>query len=125
MSKSLGRRIFLAHLELSYRLGRKITLAEFGELTAREMGREAAFTAASVSRWESGAQVPTLPIIEAIGSLTGTDPGWISHGSRSAAPGPRTLDVAALLGEVPVADSREILVDRPRRERAIDPETRL
>ena len=125
MSKSLGRRIFLAHLELSYRLGRKITLAEFGELTAKEMGREAAFTAASVSRWESGAQVPTLPIIEAIGSLTGTDPGWISHGSRSAAPGPRTLEVADLNGNgVSIADARELLVDRPRRERPLDPETR-
>ena len=75
---------------------------------------------------ESGAQVPTLPIIEAIGSLTGTDPGWISHGSRTAAPGPRTLEVAGLLGnEITMADSREILVDRTRRERPIDPETRV
>ena len=34
MTSSLARRIFLAHLELSYRLGRKVTLAEFGELIA-------------------------------------------------------------------------------------------
>jgi transcriptional regulator with XRE-family HTH domain len=123
MSKSLGRRIFLAHLELSYRLGRKITLAEFGELTAREMGRDAPFTAASVSRWESGVQVPTLPIIEAIGALTGTDPGWISHGSRTAAPGPRTLDESTGLADMR-ADHRELAIDATRRQRPLDPNAR-
>ena len=91
MSDTLGRRIFLSHLELSYRLGRKITLAEFGEMIARQMGRDAPFTGAAVSRWESGAQAPTPQIIEAIGSLTHTDPGWISHGDRSAAPRPGRL----------------------------------
>ena len=123
MSKSLGRRIFLAHLELSYRLGRKITLAEFGELTAREMGRDTPFTAASVSRWESGVQVPTLPIIEAIGALTGTDPGWISHGSRSAAPGPRTLEGSTEPADIPV-DHPAVSIDPTRRERRLDPDTR-
>ena len=88
MSDTIGRRIFLAHLELSYRLGRKITLAEFGELIARQMGRDAPFTAAAVSRWESGIQSPTPRIIEAIASITHTDPGWISHGRKSAAPRP-------------------------------------
>lgn len=88
MSDTLGRRIFLAHLELSYRLGRKVTLAEFGELIARQMGRDAAFTPAAVSRWESGMQNPTPRIIEAIAAITHTDPGWISHGRKSAAPRP-------------------------------------
>ncbi len=88
MSDTLGRRIFLAHLELSYRLGRKVTLAEFGELIARQMGREAPFTAAAVSRWESGMQNPTPRIVEAIAAITHTDPGWISHGRKSAAPRP-------------------------------------
>ena len=88
MTSSLGRRIFLAHLELSYRLGRRVTLAEFGELIAREMGREPAFTAAAVSRWESGSQIPTPAVIEAIASLTRTDPGWLSHGEKTSAPAP-------------------------------------
>ena len=39
MVSSLAQRIFLAHLELDYRLGRRIPLAELGELIAREMGR--------------------------------------------------------------------------------------
>src|SRR5688500_15696990 len=90
MSETLGERIFLAHLELSYRLGRRVTLAEFGELIAEEMGRETPFTPAAVSRWESGTQAPALEIIEAIGAVTRADPGWLSHGSRSAAPAPRS-----------------------------------
>ena len=89
MTSSLARRIFLAHLELSYRLGRKVTLAEFGSLIANEMGRDAAFTAAAVSRWEKGTQIPSPRVIEAIASLTGLDPGWLSHGDKTAAPGPR------------------------------------
>jgi transcriptional regulator with XRE-family HTH domain len=91
MADSLGQRIFLAHLELSYRLGRKVTLAEFGEMIAKRLKREEPFTGSAVSRWESGAQVPTPQIIEAIGALTHTDPGWISHGDRSAAPPPQRL----------------------------------
>ena len=89
MTSSLARRIFLAHLELSYRLGRKVTLAEFGELIAKEMGRNAPFTAAAVSRWEKGTQIPSPRVIEAIATLTGLDPGWLSHGDKSSAPGPR------------------------------------
>ena len=86
MSDTLGQRIFLAHLELTYRLGRKVTLAEFGEMIAKRLGRDTPFTGSAVSRWESGAQAPTREIIEAIGVVTHTDPGWISHGDRSAAP---------------------------------------
>lgn len=88
MSDTLGRRIFLAHLDLSYRLGRKVTLAEFGQMIAKQMGRDAPFTAAAVSRWESGTQNPTPTIVEAIAAITHTDPGWISHGRKSAAPRP-------------------------------------
>ena len=79
----------MAHLELSYRLGRRVTLAEFGELIAKESGRDLPFTAAAVSRWESGLQIPNPDIIEAIGRLTGIDPGWLSHGDKTAAPAPR------------------------------------
>ena len=89
MTNSLARRIFLAHLELSYRLGRKVTLAEFGESISKEMGRDAPFTAAAVSRWEKGTQIPSPRVIEAIASLTGLDPGWLSHGDKTSAPGPR------------------------------------
>lgn len=88
MTAVLARRIFLAHIELSYRLGRRVTLAEFGELIAREMGRDRPFTAAAVSRWEAGTQLPSTEVVEAIAVLSGIDPGWISHGARSAAPSP-------------------------------------
>ncbi len=86
---TLANRIFLAHLELSYRTGRKVTLAEFGERIAKEMGRSTPFTAGAVSRWENGTQAPTPEVIEAIATLTSIDPGWISHGEKSAAPSPR------------------------------------
>jgi len=88
MSSSLAQRIFHAHLELSYRLGRRVTLAEFGAMIAEEMGRRDAFTAAAVSRWENGQQIPSPRIIEAIASITDLDPGWISHGEKTSAPGP-------------------------------------
>jgi len=93
MASPVGQRIFVAHLELSYGLGRRVTLEEFGRLIAKQMGRRSPFTATAVSRWESGLQAPTSAIIEAIAELTKTDPGWISHGERSAAPAPRS-DVA-------------------------------
>jgi len=94
MSTTLARRIFLAHLELSYSTGRKVTLAEFGELVAKQLGRESPFSAAAVSRWEAGTQIPSSEVIEAIAAVTGTDPGWISHGDRSAAPPPPRLTPA-------------------------------
>ena len=94
MTDTLGRRIFLSHLELTYRLGRKVTLAEFGAMIAEQMGRDVPFTSAAVSRWESGAQTPTPQIIEAIAALAHMDPGWISHGDRSAAPRPPRVDRA-------------------------------
>ena len=89
MTASLAQRIFQAHLELSYRLGRRVTLAEFGELIASEMGRDEPFTAAAVSRWEKGVQMPSPRVIEAIATVTHLDPGWISHGEKTSAPGPR------------------------------------
>ena len=88
MSPTLAKRLFLAHTELNFRLGRKVTLAEFGQMIAQQMGRESAFTAAAVSRWENGTQVPAPEVIEAIAALTHTDPGWISHGDKTAAPSP-------------------------------------
>jgi transcriptional regulator with XRE-family HTH domain len=85
---ALGRRLFLAHLQLSYQLGRRITLAEFGRLIAERLGRETPFAATAVSKWEAGLQVPAPEVIEAIAELSGVDPGWISHGEKSAAPRP-------------------------------------
>src|SRR5919199_1819381 len=71
MATTLAQRIFVAHLEISYRLGRKVTLEEFGRLVARQMGRRAPFSAAAVSRWEAGTQTPTPDVIEAIAAVSG------------------------------------------------------
>jgi transcriptional regulator with XRE-family HTH domain len=128
MPLTLARRIFLAHLELSYRLGRKVTLAEFGDLIAKQMGREAPFSAAAVSRWEAGTQIPNADVVEAIAAVTHTDPGWISHGDRSAAPAPRligepkahpalpsTNDDSAALEDAPRVRSEETPKIKPKR----------
>lgn len=114
MSDTLGRRIFLSHLELAYRLGRKVTLAEFGAMIAEEMGRDAPFTGAAVSRWESGAQTPTPQIIEAIAALTRMDPGWISHGERSAAPRPPRIGRTS--EEEPPTPPQPVVVSRKRKQ---------
>jgi transcriptional regulator with XRE-family HTH domain len=118
MKSTLARRIFLAHLELSYRLGRKVTLAEFGELVARQMKRSTPFSAAAVSRWEAGTKIPGGDVIEAIAAVTHTDPGWISHGDRSAAPAPPRT------GEAEAAEPliAEELSDREESEQSLPPE---
>ena len=90
VTTTLGRRIFEAHLELSYQLGRSVTMTEFGQLIAERMGRKEPFSYAAVSRWEAGLQAPALEVIEAIAELARVDPGWISHGEKSAAPAPRS-----------------------------------
>ena len=113
MPSPVARRIFLAHLELSYRLGRKVTLAEFGQLVADQMGRSAPFTAAAVSRWEAGTQLPGPEVIEAIAGVTHTDPGWISHGEKSAAPPP--LRVGAPVAARPAAPEKQKAKPKPRR----------
>jgi transcriptional regulator with XRE-family HTH domain len=123
MPLSVARRIFLAHLELSYRLGRKVTLAEFGDLVAKQMGRKAPFSAAAVSRWEAGTQIPSADVIEAIAAVTHTDPGWISHGDRSAAPAPRLVAESSSrpappsTGHNPAAseDAQQVRAERARK----------
>lgn len=94
MPDSIATRILLAHLELNARLGRKVTQAELGAIVAERMGRGAPFTAAAVSRWETGSKLPGPVVIEAIAAATDTDPGWISHGSRTMAPAPRLRGAA-------------------------------
>jgi transcriptional regulator with XRE-family HTH domain len=99
MRSTLGRRLFLAHLQLSYRLGRRVTLAEFGRLIAKRLGRKRPFAATAVSKWEIGVQVPAPEVIEAVAELSGVDPGWISHGEKSAAPRPPLFPVEPPLPE--------------------------
>jgi transcriptional regulator with XRE-family HTH domain len=119
MSTTLARRIFLAHLELSYDVGRKVTLAEFGELVAKHLGRDAPFSSAAVSRWEAGTQIPSADVIEAIAAVTGTDPGWISHGDRSLAPAPPRLTPPGGVTSLPV-QTHAPLRESGKRERSVD-----
>jgi transcriptional regulator with XRE-family HTH domain len=118
MSHSIAQRIFLAHLELSYRLGRKVTQTELGELVAKHMGREEPFTAAAVSRWEAGTKVPGPAVIEAIAAVTHTDPGWISHGDRTAAPRPRASELSTADTSRPVEIDVEVPATKAARKKS-------
>jgi len=113
VASSLAQRILQAHLELSYRLGRRVTLAEFGALIAQEMDRSEAFTAAAVSRWEKGVQIPSPRIIEAIAAVTQLDPGWISQGEKTRAPAPVRLPPPLVPSEA-AASTREPAVGEPQ-----------
>lgn len=122
MESSIGQRIFIAHLELSYQLGRRVTLVEFGQMIAKRLRRPTPFAPTAVSRWEAGQQTPTPEVIEAIADLTGVDPGWISHGQKSAAPAPRSQTgietapaVERVKGERNGRSQRETLPPKQRR----------
>lgn len=119
MSDSIAKRILLAHLELNARLGRKVTQAELGALVATQMGRPHPFSAAAVSRWEAGTKLPGPVVIEAIAAATSTDPGWISHGSLTAAPGlvPRPTPVTWDIGDRATAKAFAAAVPRRAEER--------
>jgi transcriptional regulator with XRE-family HTH domain len=119
MSTTLARRIFLAHLELSYNVGRKVTLAEFGELVAKHLGRDTPLSSAAVSRWEAGTQIPSADVIEAIAAVTGTDPGWISHGDRSLAPPPPRLTPPGGVTPPPLQPTDALTDERGELERGI------
>ena len=106
MASRIGPRIFTAHLELSYRLGRRVTLAEFGRLVAKRLGRAAPFAPTAVSKWEAGLQTPSPDVIEAIAELAEVDPGWISHGEKSAAPPPRGGLAQADIVQLPAERSK-------------------
>src|SRR5918911_2961359 len=106
MASRIGQRIFTAHFERSYRLGRRVTLAEFGRLIAKRLGRAAPFAPTAVSKWEAGLQTPTPEVIEAIAEVAQIDPGWISHGEKSAAPPPRSRLAVPDIVELPAERSR-------------------
>jgi transcriptional regulator with XRE-family HTH domain len=96
---TLPERIFLARLELSALLGERVSQGDLGSAVAKRLGKNRPISAATVSRWESGAAVPTLGTLEAIAQTCGVDPGWLGFGEKSAAPPPRSY--AGRAGEIP------------------------
>lgn len=108
----MGERIFAAHLLLEGAAGRRVTLAELGELVGAELGRKP-FTATSVRDWEAGVSVPDVRVVAALarvctGAGVDVDPGWLAFGSESYAPPPIGLATAL---------SRPVSLVRSRRAR--------
>jgi hypothetical protein len=82
MGDTLGNRIFLAHLELERREGRRINYEELGAMIAEEEGRETAYSSGNVYRWEHDKKTPSLEAIAALARLSGLSAGFIGFGER-------------------------------------------
>lgn len=91
-----GARILYAHLLLSQLRDAHIPLAEFGALVAKAEGKDSAYSASTVSRWESGEAEPTSSTILAICKVckNSVDPGWLMFGEAAKGVKPRTLDLS-------------------------------
>jgi hypothetical protein len=89
MGAAFGERMTLVHMLLSQIMDRHVTHAELGELLAEAEGKDTPYSASTVSRWESGTHPSEPATILAICSLVKgkVDPGWLSYGDASKAPG--------------------------------------
>ena len=73
--KSLAQRVLLCFLGTQRRLGRPITLKEYGGLVAEVEGRPDPYSASSAQRWMApGGSIPELLTLIAIAELAGEDP---------------------------------------------------
>jgi transcriptional regulator with XRE-family HTH domain len=89
-AEEIGIRIFHARLEASAQRREQLSQHAVGALVAELLRRRRPITAATVSRWESGDALPSLPTVDAIARACGVDPGWLAFGERSRAPSPRS-----------------------------------
>ena len=89
LPKNLGERVYSARLEASAAQHRRISQVDLGVMVARALGEKRAISAATVSRWESGDALPSVPTVAAIAKVCGVDPGWMAFGADSLAPSPR------------------------------------
>src|SRR4051794_10883571 len=87
--------------ELGEKQGRRITLQEFGRMIGELEGREP-WTHTTVSRWETGRQIPGPATRAAIAALAGIPPSQLAEGA--SLPSPR-LPVERLIAEDVVAPS--------------------
>jgi transcriptional regulator with XRE-family HTH domain len=88
-----GRRIQQVVLDLSAKLGRRITLEEFGELVGKaEKGRGRAYSKSAVSEWVQDRNEPTLAAFLAIVAVTakyappGKSKEWLIFGDDDPVP---------------------------------------
>lgn len=92
--EELGRRIFLAHLEIERRLGKRVSYEELGRLVAEheEPKRPTPYTYGNVYRWEKGMKEPSRPALKALAGLSGFTAGWLTYGEGAQYPEPRDVD---------------------------------
>lgn len=110
MAESLGDRVFACHLLIEGATGRRVTLAEVGEMVGAALEREP-YSAGSVLAWEKGVSVPDVRVIAALARACTSvgvevDPGWLAFGSESYAPAPVGL-ASALTRPLSVVRSKK------------------
>lgn len=111
-----GKRIEQLVFDLSAKLGRRITLAEFGELVGKaESGRNRPYSKSGVSEWIQERNEPTLAafVAMAVVSAKHTPPGrsreWIIFGDEETVP---------MLAAVPAqSDAERAAAKKPSRRR--------
>lgn len=82
----LARRMFEAVNHLERTLGRKVTLAEIGQLVAgAQHGRDDDYAPSVVARWIKGTQEPrSREQWAALATALRVDPGWLAFGVGTA-----------------------------------------
>lgn len=100
-----SRVLYVLMLLIQMKNDEHISLGEFGHLTAAEQsklgeGKVDAFSASTVSRWQSGESEPDGITFRAMSRLVKgkVGPGWIHYGPESAN-GPKELDLT-LMGQL-------------------------
>lgn len=79
-----GARIETCVLQIQALRRERLSLDAFGELVAKQMGRDQPFKKASVSQWISEVNEPTIATFDAIAALAQCEPSWIVWGRGKA-----------------------------------------
>jgi hypothetical protein len=78
-----GKRIQQLVLDLTARLNRRVTLAEFGDMVGRaEKGRSKPYSATGVSEWIQERNEPSIAAFQAMAKLSGRSFLWVTLGEE-------------------------------------------
>ncbi len=85
-SRGFAQRLFYAYTLWQGRHGQRLTQTELGKHIGRMVGYKVGQY--TVSDWFRGETIPPILEIEAIARCLEVDPGWLSYGKATVAPGP-------------------------------------
>lgn len=74
-------------LDLTAKLNRRITLADFGEIVGKaEKGRQRPYSAGAVSEWIQERNEPSIAAFVAMSKVSGRSFGWVTLGEEEEPP---------------------------------------